>query len=196
MWVLHAYTTAMSELQVVQGYISVYEVLGQVGELYPGKTWKKLLRDHTATLPDHTLKQFMMSDGRKGRLVPAIRLQDYARLVRHLDHLDPVQTSHDFLPGREKELLRFLSKAFRDLEPVLAFQHSEVVLDLYFVRSQVGVLLHSPRRARLSQYVLQGLQRELGCVVLPVHPYQEGFDLGEVLWELRRLIQQQELQSL
>ncbi|GEM48341.1 hypothetical protein DC3_39760 [Deinococcus cellulosilyticus NBRC 106333 = KACC 11606] len=182
---------------MVEGHLSVYEVLTHLGDPYPSRTWKKLLKLPAEMLPRHARKQFIMKDGRKSRMLPAIPIEDFDRLVLLLEQVNTETEVVTLRLDAESELLEVLSEAFQDFEPSQNVEVGDLRLDLYFARANVAVVLVSRRvsgqqRLLLDQRIMQA-QAELECRFLKLEPDAEGFRLGQAVFELRQLLEHKEI---
>lgn len=173
----------MPPLPVKDGLVSVYQVLSHLGISHPGKAWKRLVAACEADLPEYTRKQFDMADGRKSRLLPAIHVEDVERftdLVRGL--MGEHQTQWFYLPA-ERQVLDILGAAFQDQHPESPFVLGEAVVDMYFHTCKVAVMLLPPGEKAAG--TLQPLD---GVRVLQVKLHHQDFKLGEVVAQLRQMI--------
>ena len=95
-----------------------------------------------------------------------------------------------FYPQANAQTLRTLQRAFLDLDPTLTFQVGELHMDLFFHKVQLGIVLltfQMPEGARqeLKDTCQQGPDY-VGLSVLAIDVTLEGFEVGDVILELRR----------
>lgn len=183
------YTVFVVSLQVIDGYISVFEAMTEMGYTRPGTYWKELLKKHQDTLPEHKMMQFIKANGRKGRRIPAIRKEDLDLLMAHFDVM--VLASEEVF-DREvmHEVLTTLTLAFQDFEPQQGLEMGGHKIDLYLRKVRVALDFVSipvamNRKADLVQRE-EALKKLLDCTFLRIDPHTEGFHSGQVIFQLRQ----------
>lgn len=183
----------MIALQVIDGYISVFEVMARFGYTRPGNYWKQLLQEHRDTLPSHQMMQFVKSNGRKGRRTPGVRQEEYDQLVSCFDVAE-VASSDLFDRELLKEVQQVLSLSFLDLEPELGLQMAGHTLDLYLKKPRLGMLFVSSRTSEKQQDKRAQLEQDLGKVlngdVLFLDLHAEDFHVGKLIYQIRLHLQQ------
>ncbi|MFC5601407.1 hypothetical protein [Deinococcus cellulosilyticus] len=176
----------MAPLQVKEGHVSVYQALSQLGFTHPGKVWKQLLATKGLDFVPHTRLQFEMADGRKSRLLPAIRQEDLDRLLEGVGQMSGQgQTGWLYLPA-ERQVMDILTAAFQDQQPEGPCELQGVMVDLYFHRCNLAVVLVSfgePETQRIQKL------KEAGIQVVQAHVYHQDFQLGALVWELRSIVE-------
>lgn len=171
-------------------HLPILELLRDLGIKNPGKTWPKLLKEHGQHLPEHTLKQFPMRDGRKGRLRPALAMVHHSQFMQVLEQAGLLPDPLSALPPKEKEMLDVLQKAFRDQDPELFFEVDGLRVDLILKKARLVVHCQScyrhTREKLLDPEAFQtGLNRH-GFDLLLLDIYQEGHHLGDLIFEVRK----------
>ncbi|GEM50100.1 hypothetical protein [Deinococcus cellulosilyticus] len=179
----------MRSLQVIDGYISVFELMTEMGYTRPGTYWKELLKKHQDTLPEHKMLQFIKANGRKGRKVPAIRKEDEALLIQHFDVL---VVASDEIFDREvvQDVLKTLCLAFQDFEPESHLVVGDHTIDLYLKKVRMAIdFVSAPVALARKETLLQRekeIRERLDCTFLTVDPLTEGFHAGQVVFALRK----------
>lgn len=187
---------AQQPLQEVGGYVSVYAVMNRFGYTNPGKLWRQLLLQHAQTLPPHQMMQFRGLDGRNGRKIPAIHLRDLDRLILHFDTVQWQEDDVTFVRAAVEHTLQVMAFAFQEQEPLAQHLDQEHRVDLYLQKDRVA-LLYQPTDLTGIELVeneqTQAHYQKLGIVVIPFDPFQESFELGLLVLEVRKHIDQQVL---
>lgn len=170
--------------------MSVYEILSRFGLVPPGKHWKRLLKTHADQLPETRNMQFLMGDGRKGRLTPAVQVQDYDRLVLLLDNLNLEEEEVFFYPPAEEEALQVIVAAFADLKFENQRMEQGYSIDLYLPEHKIAVqCLRSaqhPERLQTELELQRKIAETLGCTFVNLNPHEKGFNVGKVIFDVRQ----------
>lgn len=174
-------------------YISIYDLLKSLGITHPGKIWRKLHQDPMLQLPDHTLKQFAMRDGRKGRLRPAIHIQHQQHLLDALQQAGLIPDSQQDILPLERTILRLLERSFADLKPQYGWRIDHHKFDLYFEIPNLVVQCHSVYR-RSSQVghtkqEFQNLLVQLKVKGVWIDPYADDFEPGDCVYQVRQQLE-------
>ncbi|GGJ55532.1 hypothetical protein [Deinococcus roseus] len=168
----------MPSIQVKDGHLSVYQVLTELGFLQPGKVWKQLLDRKGKDFMVHTRLQFEMADGRKSRLVPAIREDDLGELLDGVRQMSGQgQTGWFYLPV-ERQVLDTLTAAFQDLQPKNPCELDGVRVDVFFQACKVAVVFFSSTTldaVRIVQMNAGGMRE------VQVNVYHTKFRLGHLV---------------
>ncbi|GEM50106.1 hypothetical protein [Deinococcus cellulosilyticus] len=175
----------MPPSQVKDGHLSIYQVLSKMGFSHPGKVWKHLLAQHGPDFVLHTRMQFDMADGRKGRLVPAIRQEDLGKLLEQVRQMNPEMQSQWFFLPEEQQVIDFLMDAFADQEPESPCMVQDVMVDLFFHRCKLAVVLVSAAEPETQR--IQKLQQD-GVQVVHANVYHKDFRPGTLFREIRGII--------
>lgn len=164
------------------GHLSVHQVLASMGFPRLGQFWKQpLARSGTAWVP-HIQKQFDMSDGRKGRRVPAIQSKDWPILLQQVGEMSGQQQTRWVHFYVEKQVVEVLMAAFQDHKPEATLEVNGVMVDVFFHRCQLAVVLMSVT-ATPSARVLK--LEQAGIQVVQARVYHRSFQLGGLIRELR-----------
>ncbi|GEM50097.1 hypothetical protein DC3_57320 [Deinococcus cellulosilyticus NBRC 106333 = KACC 11606] len=162
----------------------MYGVLSNLGFSRPGAVWKQLLARCEADLPEHTRMQFEKANGRKGRLVPAIREEDARKLVDLVrEMMGQEQKGWFYLPA-ERQLVELLTDAFAEHQSESPCELQGVVVDVFFHRCKVAVVFQGAG----ENFPVDRLQ-EHGVRVLEVRVCQEDFRPGTLVREICRIIE-------
>lgn len=182
----------MDRLQVLDGHMSVYEILSRFGLVPPGKHWKRLLKTHADQLPETRNMQFLMGDGRKGRLTPAVQVQDYDRLVLLLDNLNLEPEDVVFHLPAEEEALQVIVASFADLNFENQRMEQGYSIDLYLPEHKIAIqCLRSaqhPERLQTEMELQRKIAETLGCTFVNLNPHEKGFNVGKVIFDVRRTL--------
>lgn len=168
------------------GHLPVYGVLSNLGFSRPGEVWKQLLARCEADLPEHTRMQFEKANGRKGRMVPAIREEDVGRLVAQVrEMMGQEQKGWFYLPA-EQQVVELLTEAFAEHQPESPYELHGVVVDVFFHHGNLAVVFQGAG----EKLPLERLQAD-GVQVLEVQVHQEDFRPGKLVREIRNIIVQE-----
>ncbi len=163
-------------------HLSVHQVLASMGFSRPGQLWKQLLARYGTEGVPHIHKQFNMSDGRKGRRVPAVHLQDLPILLQQVGEMSGHgQPQRMHLPA-EKQVVEVLMAAFQDHKPEASFEVNGVRVDVFFHKCQLAVVLLSVTESP-SLRVLK--LEQAGIQVVQARVDHRSFQLGGLIRELR-----------
>ncbi|GEM46687.1 hypothetical protein DC3_23220 [Deinococcus cellulosilyticus NBRC 106333 = KACC 11606] len=124
-------------------------------------------------LPPHTLKQFTMRDGRKGRLTPAVHVRHQHHLMQALQHAALMEAPIQELYPAERAFLRLLEHECQEHLPRRLWRAGPWPFDLYF---EHGPLVVQCKRTTLHALTrLTVLQARHGVQGVLVDPHQKDF---------------------
>lgn len=180
----------MLPLQNEHDYISIYDFLKSLGITHPGKIWRKLHQDPMLHLPDHTLKQFTMRDGRKGRLRPAIHIECQQQLLAALQQAGLIPDPQQDLLPLERTILKLLERSFADLNPQYGWRIDHHQFDLYFEVPNLVVQCHrvyqKPSQVGHTKQEFQNLLVQLKVKGVWIDPYADDFEPGDWVYLVRQ----------
>ncbi|GEM49106.1 hypothetical protein [Deinococcus cellulosilyticus] len=176
----------MPPIQIKDGHLPVFQVLSRMGISRPAQFWKQLLGHFGDARIPHTRMQFEMADGRKSRMVPAIRQEDLGSLLERVREMSGEgQTEWFYLPA-ERYVVDLLTEAYADQQPESPCVVQGVRVDVYFHRCKVAVIFAAAREAQSLH--IQNLQQDRGVRVVHTNVYHKDFRLGALVREVRSII--------
>lgn len=177
------------------GRYSVFDAIQVLaGKKNPRDTWKSLCNKYS----DILLKcQYFQFSGQGQHPTPVASLDTCLEILRLIGTaqilLDDWKSSDKFYPKTEAQIVRVLKAAFNDCEPCTQFYVSGYRIDLYLNKQRIAVECdeqgHSHYPQKLEVKREQIIKSVLGCSFVRFNPYDPGFNLGDVIIQIRQLIE-------
>lgn len=164
-----------SPFPVEHQHISVHRVLKDLGVPLPGRCWQKLQQHGEVHLPPHTLRQFAMRDGRKGKRIPAVHMRHQQGFMHALQTAALVTPPIGELFPQERRFVQQLQQATLSFQPQVLWRKGPWQFDVHFPAAQLVVQCRRTCLGLHTQPSLDTLLSPLGLRGMLLDPSEEDF---------------------
>lgn len=177
------------------GRYSVYDTIEVLaGKKNPRDAWKRLCNKHSEIL--FKCQNFQFS-GRGQSLTPVASLDTCLEILHLIGTAEILladwKTSDRFYPRTEAQIVRVLKAAFSDCEPCTQFYVDGYRIDLYLAKQRIAIECdeegHSHYSQKREKKREKSIKSALGCSFIRFNPYDPSFNLGDVIIQIRQLIE-------
>jgi very-short-patch-repair endonuclease len=181
-----------SEIRVTEdGRYSVYDVVKFCGKQNPRDAWNDLKKKYPEVVGKTETHKFPGRGQQETPIADRYVMTEILEILRCSPTQESI-TSNKFYPKTEDQIISVLKKAFHDCEPCPQFYCNGYRIDLYLAKYRIAIECdessHSAYCKTKESTREKIIKSALGCSFVRFDPYAKDFNLGDVIANIRKLI--------
>lgn len=179
------------EIRATQdGRYSVIDIIRIIGEKKNSyESWDRFCDKFPEIA--HEVENFKFP-GRGQRFTPVATEAVCLKILSRLGVSFEWHTSDKFYPRTENQINNVLRAAFADCDPCSQFYVKGYRIDLYLAKPRLAIECdekkHSAYCQKLERKREQSIKEALGCSFLRFDPYSNSFNIGDLIYQVRCLV--------